>query len=251
MHRFKTLIPQRIKTNIKVFLVFFRDIFHSGKSVFVKYSTSRITQGKGFEERISIVQPINQSQWAEPKIHNIDLAVSRFQDLAIHPGEIFSFWRLVGKTTEKKGYRKGINIIRGKLSFDTGGGLCQLSGLLYHLIIKAGIEVVERYPHSVDLYTDETRYTPLGSDATVAFGYKDLRIKNNFDIPVCFRIRVKGFKLIGYLCAPEPIEEYTLEFHREDVEDGKKVRTMRILADGETEKVNESIYRNASHDQAI
>ena len=251
MNIFKALIPQRIKTNIKVILIFLRDMFLFGKSVFVKYSFPRINQGQGFKERIRLVQPINQSRWAEPKIHNIDLAVSRFQDLAIHPGDIFSFWRIVGPTTEKKGYRKGINIIRGKLSFDTGGGLCQLSGLLYHLVIKAGFEVIERYPHSVDLYTDETRYTPLGSDATVAFGYKDLRIKNNLDIPFCFRIKVEGFKLIGSLCAHEPLEEHTLEFHCEEVDDGKKVRTMRILSDGEKEKVNESIYRNASHDQTI
>ena len=38
----------------------------------------------------------------------------------------------------------------------------------------------------MDIYTEETRFTPLGSDATVACGYKDLRIKNNLKNPIRF-----------------------------------------------------------------
>ena len=53
-----------------------------------------------------------------------------------------------------------------------GGGSCQLSGILYYLMLQAGLEAIERFPHSADIYTDETRFTLLGSDATVVIALK-------------------------------------------------------------------------------
>jgi len=63
------------------------------------------------------------------------------------------------------------------LALDYGGGLCQLSGIIYHAVLEAGLEILERHPHSLDIYTATTRYTPLGSDAAVVYGHKDLRFK--------------------------------------------------------------------------
>lgn len=41
------------------------------------------------------------------KAINIDLACKKINGVLIHPGEVFSFWLLVGKTTKKKGYKDG------------------------------------------------------------------------------------------------------------------------------------------------
>jgi len=73
---------------------------------------------------------------------------------------------------------------------DFGGGICQVSGIMYHLSLLAGIEIIERHNHTVDIYTDETRFCPLGLDSTLVYGYKDLRIKNNFSFPIRFRFEV-------------------------------------------------------------
>ena len=58
-----------------------------------------------------------------------------------------------------------------------GGGLCQVTGLLYQAALKAGLEIVERHEHS--------RLVPgsMGEqnlDATVFWSYVDLRFKADF-----------------------------------------------------------------------
>jgi vancomycin resistance protein VanW len=65
-----------------------------------------------------------------------------------------------------------------------GGGLCQLSGIVYHTALLAGLTILERYNHTVDIYKEEDRFTPLGADATVVYGYKDLRFLNNTPVPL-------------------------------------------------------------------
>ena len=145
----------------------------------------------------------------------------------------------------------GINIIKNKLDFDYGGGLCQLSGLLYHLAITAGLNVVERHPHSVDLYTEETRYTPLGADATTAYGYKDLRLLNNLKIPLCFRIKIEGDQLIGSICAAESLREYELKFNKTIEGKREEVDTLRRSESGEFEVITKQSYSISDHGQTL
>ena len=249
--KLKKLIPRGLKVRLRRAQTGISDLLSLRLLDFVRPTESRRQEGGRFKERICITQPINKSQWAAPKIHNINLAVSSFQDLAIHPGEIFSFWRMAGEPIERNGYQRGINIINDRLDFDIGGGLCQLSGLLYHLAITAGLGIVQRFPHSVDLYTDQTRYTPLGADATVVYGYKDLRIRNNLECPLCFRISVEGYSLRGALCAPQEVMEYEILFDREDFKDGKRVKTIRQSGGREREVLAESVYSNSSHSEII
>jgi hypothetical protein len=65
------------------------------------------------------------------------------------------------------------------------------------------LKIVERHQHSVDIYTEENRYTPLGTDATVVFGYKDLRIRNPYHFPIQFWFSVEENHFIGELCSKE------------------------------------------------
>ena len=89
--------------------------------------------------------------------------------------------------------------MNGKLVFSAGGGLCQLSSLLYHLSLLAGLEILERHAHSVDIYQEEERFTPLGADATVSFPYRDLRIRNTFNCPIRFTIDLEEESIRGHL----------------------------------------------------
>ena len=95
---------------------------------------------------------------------------------------------------------------------ERGGGLCQASGIIYHLALIAGLQIIERYNHSKDLYTEETRFCPLGSDATVAYGYRDLRIKNNTDTLINFSLEVCDNHFTGYLFSKEPIQKHEIHF---------------------------------------
>lgn len=247
----KAIIPSPLRKSLRIFWINLSDLIRGTRFKFPKISASSRTEGKSWPERITIHQRINVSDWAENKKHNLLLAISKFQNLPFYPGKIFSFWNMLGNPSKKSGYKVGINIIKNQLDFDYGGGLCQLSGLLYHLALTAGLSVIERHPHSVDLYTDETRYTPLGADSTTAYGYKDLRILNNLDIPISFRIKIEGNQLIGSICADQPLKEYELEFVKTVVGEREYVNTLRRSDSGEFEVILSQSYRISDHDQIL
>jgi vancomycin resistance protein VanW len=247
----RALIPKKIRFYIRIFLTRYADLVTGTSLRFADKSPEKYETAGTWPERITIVQPINVSEWAENKKHNLCLAISRFQNLPIYPREIFSFWHYVGNPSKKAGYKIGINIIKGQLDFEYGGGLCQMSGLLYHLALASGLGIVERCPHSADLSTDETRYTPLGADATTAYGYKDLRFRNTLGTPVCFRVRIEGNRLIGALCAPENLKEYELRFDKKVVDGIEEVNTLRRYQAGEFEVICKQSYTIAKHDTVI
>jgi vancomycin resistance protein VanW len=195
--------------------------------------------------RLTLEQPIPPTDHVAAKLHNLALARQRISDLLIAPGEIVSFWHLVGRPNRKRGFRAGRSLLGGELRTDYGGGLCQLSGALYHLSLLAGLRVLERHPHSVDIYDDATRQTPLGADATVAFGFKDLRIKNTLPDPFCFRIELQADKMTCELCCAAPIEPWKLDFVRVPAANGfTRVETYRRREPSETaELITVSCYQ--------
>lgn len=109
---------------------------------------------------------------------NLRLAAARLDGIIVRPGETFSFWRLIGKPTRRKGYVEGMVLQSGKFHPGVGGGLCQLSNLIYWLSLHTPLVVTERHRHSYDVFPDVNRTQPFGSGATCAFNYLDLRVRN-------------------------------------------------------------------------
>lgn len=163
-----------------------------------------------FSFAIRLSQEIKPSETIENKKFNLTLASAMINEYVIMQGGVFSFWHVIGDP--KKRFKTGRAILRGKLSEEVGGGLCQVSGLLYHVSLLAGLEIIERHNHSIDLYTDETRYTPLGTDATVVYGYKDLRIKNNNPFPVSFQLSQREDTIEVQLLSPKLMQQHVLSY---------------------------------------
>lgn len=136
------------------------------------------------QEQMVVTQQIKRTNLFENKVHNLKIGAQKIEAIVIHPGEVFSFWQVLGNPSVKNGYKTGRNIVNGTLQEAVGGGLCQLSGIIYHTAILAGFTITERYNHTVDIYKEEDRFTPLGADATVVYGYKDLRFQNHLNHPV-------------------------------------------------------------------
>ncbi|MCY1020938.1 VanW family protein [Pyxidicoccus sp. MSG2] len=182
---------------------------------------------EGWPERLSMTQSLGRSAYLEGKRHNLSRALCPLQDVRLPPGRLFSFWRLVGSPSRGRGFVDGRNLVGGELIASEGGGLCQLSGLIHLLALRSGLEVVERHPHSVDLYTDETRFAPLGSDATVVYGYKDLRLRNVLPFPVALRFHLEADWLTGSLRAPAAMETFDVAFITRDEPEARYVTTWR------------------------
>ncbi len=177
--------------------------------------------------QVQISQELKPTAYAENKWHNLSIATQCIEPVIIQPGEIFSFSHLVGNPLEVRGYQVGRTLIKGKLQAVAGGGLCQLAGLIYLLALHTDCEILERHPHSQDIYTDATRFTPLGSDAAVVFGYKDLRIKNHTTTPIRFQFDLYKTQITGMIMARNAIFIYDIEFAIDEQADQKIVQTLR------------------------
>ncbi|WP_152392397.1 VanW family protein [Paenibacillus guangzhouensis] len=124
------------------------------------------------------------------KITNLKIAMKRIHRIVIHPGETFSYWKTIGQPNRRKGYVEGMVLFYGSFKPGVGGGLCQLSNLIYWITLHTPLEVTERHRHSYDVFPDANRTQPFGSGATCAYNYLDLRIYNPTDQPyqLCLHI---------------------------------------------------------------
>lgn len=135
--------------------------------------------------------------WQENKVTNLRLAVARLDGLVLYPGETMSYWRLIGKPSRRKGYKEGMVLFLGRIGGDIGGGLCQLSNLIFWMTLHTPLTVVERYRHSHDVFPDANRTQPFGSGATCAYPHRDLMICNGTDQPFQLCLRVGETHLEG------------------------------------------------------
>lgn len=188
-------------------------------------------------------QAVRSGALADGKRHNLGLGIARIDGMVLLPGQIFSFWKLVGRPSEGNGFRLGRGIRRGILQEDLGGGLCQLSGLIYNLGLMAGLEVIERQPHSRDIYTEEERVVPLGLDATVVWPWKDLRLRNGHAHPVRMALGMEEDRLHGAMEAAGPIVPMTVHTSRVDIASRRLVTVERGVDGQQRELVSRDEYR--------
>lgn len=118
----------------------------------------------------------------ENKAVNLSLAAPKVSGVLIRPGEIFSFWELVGKLTAQKGYKEGLTISNGKPSSDIGGGMCQFTNLIHWMVLHTPMKIVEHHHHDyIDLFPDFNRQIPFGTGTSIMYNYLDYRFLNNTD----------------------------------------------------------------------
>ena len=115
------------------------------------------------------------------KVTNLKIATKQIDGILIRPGETFSFCKLVGLPTKRKGYLLGMELTFGEARAGIGGGICQISNLIHWLVIHSPLTVTERYHHSFDPFPDDGRVLPFGSGATVFYNYRDYQFTNNTD----------------------------------------------------------------------
>lgn len=167
---------------------------------------------------IGLIQPILPSDFFENKRANIRRGAALLDRGQIGAETAWSFWHRVGRPHAANGFLPGRNIVGGKLVALSGGGLCQLASMVYHLALLGGLTMLERHPHSLDIYEEDQRFTPLGADATVVWGFKDLRLHNPHPFPVAFRFRVEQNSLIGELHSDAELAACDVAFMRVNLE---------------------------------
>ncbi len=223
-----------IKLYRKVFIRFIKDIITRDRFKFSQKLNSTIN----FEHYILLNQEVVRNETFDSKIYNFSVASQKINQYVLKPNEIFSFWNIIGNP--KKQFKKGRTIQNGKIIEEVGGGLCQVSGIIYYISLISGLKILERHNHSVDIYNDATRFCPLGTDATLVYGYKDLRIRNENAFPIKFEILITNNKISIKLLSTEKIEENILAFKIEKQEE----HTFVSITDSSEKVLNISKYKN-------
>ena len=118
------------------------------------------------------------------KVKNLKIVAQELNGIVIQPNETFSYFKLLGRPTQKRGFQKGIQLSNGEVRPATAGGICQSSNLIYWLALHTPLEIIERHHQSFDPFPDEGRVLPFASGATVMYNYLDLRLKNPTSQPI-------------------------------------------------------------------
>jgi vancomycin resistance protein YoaR len=135
---------------------------------------------------------------------NLRLAASKLDGHVILPGETFDFNEVVGPRSEANGYKVAPVIAQGELVDGIGGGTCQIAGTLHGAAFFAGLDIVERKPH-----TRPSFYIKMGMDATVVYPTITLRLKNPFSHPIVLHETVQDGVVRAEILGPKRTRDVT------------------------------------------
>ena len=184
------------------------------------------------------IDPVLQTN----KVKNIRLACRKMNGLIIHPGEEFSFWRLVGRVSKRNGYLDGRVIYKNRLIPGVGGGLCNLANTIHLLVLHSPLDVTEFHSHSDALAPDKGKRVPFSSGTSVSYNYIDYRFRNSTDQDIQLLLWCKGDELRAQLRSEAPfpwkfrLEEEDHHFAREGDKYYRISRIYKVKTDRATGK---------------
>ena len=175
---------------------------------------------------------------------NIHVAGESTSNILLMPGEAFSYNKHTGARNWVNGYKSAPVIVAGKVTRGEGGGVCQVSTTIYNAALISGLTIDEVHNHSLP-----SRYAPRGRDATVSYGYTDLKFSNPYTHPIYIKnimgngaitSKIYGCDLDRGRISIKIVEEYT--------KNKITVQTYRLYLDEENnvirrELVNTSVYK--------
>jgi len=140
---------------------------------------------------------------------NLTIACASLDGRVLRPGQLFSFWHLVRQPTARRGFLPGVVLSQGRVVTGVGGGLCQLTNLLYWMTLHTPLTVAERWRHSYDVFPDSGRTLPFASGATCAWPSLDLQVENRTAAAYRLSVWVADGELRGrWTSDTAPVERY-------------------------------------------
>jgi vancomycin resistance protein VanW len=242
------LVPFRARVEARVLLRRLEDAVSPERFADARSSESASFPHHIFSHKARLVRNYPEPWYSlqQNKIANLLIAVETIDGVTIGPEESFSFWRLVGRTSRRKGYLPGMTIIDGRLAVATGGGLCQLSNALYWVALHLGCSISERHRHSFDCFPDSYRSVPFGAGATVNYNYVDLRFRNVSEETYQLRVSLDDKHLcIDAFADRMPRYRYRVieENHRMDAR-LRENDLVRLRLDGDSVIAREKVVHN-------
>ena len=137
---------------------------------------------------------------------NIVQALTYFNALEVTPGMEVSVNDVFRKRNQINGYYVAAEYSEGTTRDAYGGGVCQASSTIYGAVIRAGMTIVRRSPHSMTV-----AYLDPSLDAAITdSGSKDLVFRNDTESPIYIYSEVSGKKAIVTIYGNRPPYRYEL-----------------------------------------
>ncbi|HWP98062.1 MAG TPA: VanW family protein [Syntrophomonadaceae bacterium] len=160
---------------------------------------------------------------------NVHLGARLLSGTVVLPGQIFSQNAAIGPYSEERGFRAGPTYVGSQLKTTTGGGVCKLASTLYNVAVLSNLSIIERHAHSMPV-----PYVPYGQDATVSYGSKDFKFRNDTNFPVL--IWAQGIDNVLYIAFYGQIQPPRIEWQHEFIERYKSstlYRTNKLIHQGD------------------
>jgi len=144
-----------------------------------------VDEPEGGTDELSYVKDIlatfttDYSTSSANRCQNVENATGLINGTILYPGEELSVATTINPMTAENGYALAGSYENGKTVETYGGGICQVSTTLYNAVIRAELEVVTRYNHSMIV-----GYVKPSCDAAISGFVKDFVFKNNLEHPI-------------------------------------------------------------------
>jgi len=172
---------------------------------------------------------------AKIRIHNLKKSTISFEGTLIEPGQVFSFFHLLGKPQQE--YKKGPHFDQNQVVHSYEAGLGQLASIFHYLALLTHLEVMEHHPALRPLKPYQLDYIPLGLEACVTWGLRDLRFKNTLPFDISFQFKVSNEEIIITLYGKENKKfPYVLKTETLENQPPNKIGVRVIRQNTETEE---------------
>lgn len=144
-----------------------------------------VDEPRGTEEELSKVKDVlgtfttSYSSSGANRSGNVSNGCKLINNTLLYPGDEFSTYETVSPFSEANGYYMAGSYNNGMVVESLGGGICQVSTTLYNAVLRAELEVTQRYNHSMIV-----TYVDPSCDAAISGTAKDFRFVNSLDHPV-------------------------------------------------------------------
>lgn len=144
-----------------------------------------VDEPRGTEEELSKVKDVlgtfttSYKTSGASRSGNVSNGTSLVNGTLLYPGDSFSMYETVSPFTEANGYFMAGSYLNGLVVDSLGGGICQVSTTLYNAVLKAELDVTERFNHSMIV-----NYVDPSADAAIAGTTKDFKFVNNLEHPI-------------------------------------------------------------------
>ena len=134
----------------KILIKMSRISMHLDKNLYARTKSSPLKYSLFKEKTLLINEDTGYDiSYQFNKVHNLKLAAETLNHLLIRPEETFSFWYLVHNADSYEKYKEALVLKDGKIVPGYGGGLCQLSNLLFYVMLHSPLTIAERHGHKV------------------------------------------------------------------------------------------------------